>query len=328
MNKLNSFFLTLKPGDSVLFKRGDTFYGTITVNASGTSSSPIVLGAYGTGNKPVITELVTLSGWTSLGGGIYESSAISNAGAAVNMVTVDGNIQQIGRYPNADAANSGYLTYQSHSGQTSITSNQISGVPNFTGGEVVIRVKRYLMDRCVITGQTSTTISYTAASSAAPTDGCGFFFQNHINTLDKFGEWYYNPKTKKIDMYFGSNNPSSHTVQCSTLDKCITGQGKKYIIFDNLMLNGANTNAFDYLSGSNINITNCDILYAGKGGIYIHSASFVKIDNTTVKSCNNDGIFLQNFSTGIIHNSVTNCVINNIGTLAGMGEVAVTAMRG
>ena len=110
IGKLNSFFANLKPGDLVLFKRGDTFFGTITISASGTASAPIVLGAYGTGNKPVINELVTLSGWTSLGGGIYESAAISNAGSEVNMVLLNGEIQQIGRYPNANAANGGYLT--------------------------------------------------------------------------------------------------------------------------------------------------------------------------------------------------------------------------
>ena len=50
LNKLNSFFSSLKPGDSVLFKRGDIFYGSIAITKSGTSSLPIVLSAYGTGN--------------------------------------------------------------------------------------------------------------------------------------------------------------------------------------------------------------------------------------------------------------------------------------
>src|SRR6185312_13985949 len=100
------------------------FYGNIIITKSGTSSLPIVLSAYGTGNKPIITALMTLSGWTYLGRGIYESSIISNAGTSVNMVILNGNVQQMGRYPNADDPNGGYLTYQSHNGQTSITSNQ------------------------------------------------------------------------------------------------------------------------------------------------------------------------------------------------------------
>src|SRR5690349_8558108 len=61
LNKLNSFFSNLKPGDSVLFKKGDVFYGSITISASGTSSLPIVLGAYGAGAKPIISGFTTIS---------------------------------------------------------------------------------------------------------------------------------------------------------------------------------------------------------------------------------------------------------------------------
>src|SRR5687768_1549664 len=63
LSKLNTFFSSLQPGDSVLLKRGETFYGSIMVNKSGIASAPVVVGDYGTGNKPVITSLVTLSGW-------------------------------------------------------------------------------------------------------------------------------------------------------------------------------------------------------------------------------------------------------------------------
>ena len=263
-----------------------------------------------------------------MGGGIYESSMISNAGTSVNMVTIDGHVQNMGRYPNADDPNRGYFTLQSHVNQTSITSNQISGIPNFVGGEVVIRPIRHVLDRCKITGQTSTTVSYTKVSSFVPGNGYGFFFQNHINTLDQFGEWYFNPQTKKLDVYFGSNGPSAYTVQCSTFDVCITGQSRVYINFDNLMLTGSNKDAFYFLGGSNFNITNCDILYAGFTGIYTQNASFVKIDNTTVLWSNSDGIFLQAPNGSTPSNSVTNCVVRNTGTFAGMGESGSSSYQG
>ncbi|HEY5124074.1 MAG TPA: hypothetical protein VIK14_10090, partial [Ignavibacteria bacterium] len=46
--KVNSAFSTMKPGDRILFNRGDTFYGTITVTKSGSTGNPITIGAYGT----------------------------------------------------------------------------------------------------------------------------------------------------------------------------------------------------------------------------------------------------------------------------------------
>jgi parallel beta-helix repeat protein len=46
---------TFSPGDSVLFKRGETWTGImLTVSSSGTVSTPITFGAYGSGANPII----------------------------------------------------------------------------------------------------------------------------------------------------------------------------------------------------------------------------------------------------------------------------------
>jgi hypothetical protein len=60
---------TFSPGDTVLLKRGGTFNGTITPNAStaGTAGSPITFSAYGTGADPVINS--TAYGIVNLGNG-------------------------------------------------------------------------------------------------------------------------------------------------------------------------------------------------------------------------------------------------------------------
>src|SRR5215204_3824945 len=73
--RLNAIFNTLQPGDSVLFRRGDVFYGSINPSASGSSGSPIVLGAYGAGEKPVITGFTSFTGWYSKGGNTWEIDA-------------------------------------------------------------------------------------------------------------------------------------------------------------------------------------------------------------------------------------------------------------
>ena len=47
--------LQLNPGDQVLLQRGATFSGKLAVWKSGTAGSPITIGAYGSGTKPVVT---------------------------------------------------------------------------------------------------------------------------------------------------------------------------------------------------------------------------------------------------------------------------------
>jgi hypothetical protein len=43
-----------EPGDRILLRRGDTFSGKLYVAGTGTSQQPIVIGAYGSGNRPII----------------------------------------------------------------------------------------------------------------------------------------------------------------------------------------------------------------------------------------------------------------------------------
>jgi hypothetical protein len=53
---------TFSPGDSILFNRGDAWYGTaLTVPSSGSSGSPITFGAYGTGANPILKGSTNLS---------------------------------------------------------------------------------------------------------------------------------------------------------------------------------------------------------------------------------------------------------------------------
>src|SRR3954453_10810774 len=61
ISKLNSIFSTLVAGDIIYFKRGDIFFGSIVATRSGSSGKPITFDAYGSGNKPVITGLISFS---------------------------------------------------------------------------------------------------------------------------------------------------------------------------------------------------------------------------------------------------------------------------
>jgi len=46
--------LRLKAGDCILFHRGTSFWGQLKLKGDGTSSNPIIISAYGKGNKPII----------------------------------------------------------------------------------------------------------------------------------------------------------------------------------------------------------------------------------------------------------------------------------
>ena len=58
-------FSALAAGDSVLFRKGQTWREQLTVPASGSSGSPITFGSYGSGSLPVINGADLATSWTS-----------------------------------------------------------------------------------------------------------------------------------------------------------------------------------------------------------------------------------------------------------------------
>ncbi|MDD2305504.1 MAG: T9SS type A sorting domain-containing protein [Prolixibacteraceae bacterium] len=311
LDKVNS--ITPKPGDQILFKSGDEWTGTIKINASGTEGSPIIIGSYGTGNNPIITGFTTInSGWKNEGGGIY-SKYISTE-SSPQMVTIDGVQYAMGRWPNTT-----WRTITGVSGGTQISDSGLTGTPNWTGAEVVIRKRREIIDRNTITSHNTTQLNFSALSYSAQ-NGWGYFIQNSLSTLDTFGEWYYNPKTSTFYMYFGAIDPATKTVKVSSIDKLIYSNGSKYVTINGLSLSGSNVGSIyrtssDYIA-SNFIIQNCDISFSGTDGAYFQRATFVKVTNTTLTNTNNNAIFFESdYGTS---NNVNNCTITNTGTIPGL----------
>ena len=310
LNKVN-LFKSFVPGDNILFNRGDTFYGSITISNSGTSGNPITFGAYGSGANPIITGFTNVTSWTNLGGNIWESTNEVSTLSYTNMVVINGANTPMGRYPNA-----GYLTYQSHSGFTSITSSSLTGTPNWTGAGIVIKRNRYTIRIDTVTSQSGSTITYVDNSSntTSMNDGFGFFFQNDVRTLDTANEWYYNPSTKKIDIY-STSSPAN--VQIATVQNLFSVSGNRsYITVNNLSFVGANSTAVNVnFSGTGIIIQNCNISYSGLHGIYVNYSTYSIIQNNTINYSNADGIRLGG---GATNPSILSNTIKSSGIFPGM----------
>ena len=327
ISKVNSFFTSIVAGDSILFRRGDTFYGAIVVGKSGSSGKPIVISAYGTGNKPIITGFVTPSSWTNVSTGVYQAY-IPGAKSTLNTVTLNNTAQALGRYPNADAANGGYLNYESSSGSTSITDNQLTTSTNWVGAEVVIRKKLWVLDRGKITAHSGGTLTFsnTNGSTYTATNGYGYFMQNDPRTLDRLGEWYYKTSTQYLQMYFGTATPSSYAVKVSCIDTLLIMVSKSYININNISFEGANGNAIYGSSGSYVNIQTCDFNNNGVGAINAQSISNLLIENCTINNSLSNAIVASSPSGSNI--TISGCIVKRTGALPGMGQSNGNSYKG
>lgn len=312
LGKLNSISSSLKAGDAILFNRGEVFEGALTIARSGNSGSPLIYSSYGNGTKPVISGSANLSGWTSLGNNIWEANCPSNN--TVNMVMFNGVVQGMGRYPNVNAANKGYLTLDSYYGNQQISDNQLSGSPNWTGAEVVIRKNNWVLDRGLITSHSGNSIRYNSPTAHEPTNGYGYFLQNSPLTLDQNGEWYFNPSSRKLRVY-STTNPNSINIKASVVNDLAFVDNKNNITFDNISFQGGDENAVKIQNSQNIRIQNCDVNFSGIQGISGVSSSNVIVENTSFDNTNNDAIEFYNTSNSTLKNNN----IRNTGLIGGMG---------
>ncbi|MBW8327392.1 MAG: fibronectin type III domain-containing protein, partial [Prolixibacteraceae bacterium] len=296
--KVNS--VSFLPGDIVLFKMGDTFSGQLLPK-----TGAIAYGSYGTGAKPIISGFQTLSGWTNRGGGIY--SASTTASNTLNLVTLDGTIQRKGRYPNND-----FLRFESHSGLTTISDNQLTESPNWTGSEVVIKTSRYSLENKIVLTHTGGTLTFASVGHELQ-DGYGYFFQNSLQTLDSYGEWFVSNGT--FYMYFGSVDPNSKIIRVSIVDDLIKIQNKTDVTLNGLSLNGANSSlVYSNINCTNLKIVDCELKYSGNYGINSTPAGLV-VDGCSISEVTNFGIY--SYSANAL---IKNNIIQNIGIWEGMGQ--------
>lgn len=315
IGKLNAYFSNLHPGDRVLFRRGDVFYGSIKVNKSGTAGSPITIGAYGSGTKPVISGFTTINSWNNLGGNIWESRDAVSSLPYSNMVVADGENQPMGRWPNT-----GYLTYDSHSGNTSITSKQLSSSPvNWEGAEIAVFITTYAIGRNKILSHSGNTINFVAnpRDGNIQKDNQGFFIQNDIRTLDIKNEWFYNPSNKKLSIYT-TGTPSN--VKISTIENLVILENNNSIVFDDLEFEGANSYGFYMGNAKNIEIKNCSVNFSGIDGLYgfySGKSSGIKIKNCDIINTNSTAI---NLSKDFEMAHISSNRILNSGNVPGMSS--------
>ncbi len=320
LTKLNSMMSTLKAGDKVLLKRGDTFVGPITVTASGTLNNPIVFSSFGTGSKPVIDNRLVLTSWVNVGANLWEVSNSSFNGRPTALM-MDNVLKPLGRYPNSSDLNSGYLTVDSHPTDSlnEFTDPFLVNLPDWTGAEIVIRTNRWMLDKSVVNSQSAGRITFTPKVTNL-INNYGYFFQNHPAALDKEGEWCYIATGNKVRL-FSTVNPNTRIVSVANIDIAINITSKSYIAIDGLKIVGAKLCAIKLYGATYGSVRNCDFVNSGTNDILI-GKMYSNTYADSISVCNNT--FSLSQSTSIIANGTrmtfSGNTFNDIALVAGMGE--------
>lgn len=303
------------PGDSIFFERGGTWNERLNFPSSGSISSYIVLSAYGSGNKPVLTGLKTLAGMTNAGN--VWSAVTSPIVTDINLVMVNGAIKQKARLPNT-----GYSTASSIANKYQLNTS-LTGTPNYTGAEAVVRSSHWVIDVVKISSQSGGVLNFQDSLTYASFSGGanGYFLQNDTRFLDTEGEWVFDSATSTIFVY----SASSPLCQYAALDTVVSIVGKSYIKLLNLIIEGGNIATLQITESNNIITENCTIRNSGQIGISAQKSAYLTIQSDTLLNNLSNAIYLRGahpyaFMTDTCeYATISDNYIKNTGTIAGMG---------
>ena len=297
---------SVQPGDQILFARGGTFRGDLTVPNSGTSSAPITVGAYGTGADPIISGSVLVTGWTVHSGSIYKATVSS----AVKNVFVGGSRQTLARYPNTGWMNS------DQGSTTTLYDNALTQASGYwNGATLVVRSSNWSYDSRSVTSFNAGTLTCPAMNFNLGSLNWGYYLCNKLSQLDQAGEWFYEAASGQLYLWApGGVNPNTLSVEAAVKDRGITAAyNKQYITVAGLAFQHQNV-AGVYVDGANrVTISGCTFkdLYHG-------------IRATTGNSTISGNTFLRTTATAIFvygsTNEVTGNTLTDIALLPGLGE--------
>lgn len=295
--KVNGF--TFASGDSILLKCGDTWTERLL------PKSNVHFASYSTGERPIITGF-TAASFGAASVNIYTQSVTLSNNIAV--VKVNGNLAGKARYPN-----SGYLTFSSYSGD-SIINTSLTGTPDYTGKEIVIRTTPWGVNIATVQTQSTGQIKVTPKLFTTPSYSTnGYFFQNDETFLDSATEWSYNAGTFKV---YATSSPTVYYANIDTLVYC---SNKTNISFNNINFSGANTTLFNLDTCTYISITNCN-LSESSSAITGYKTTHTTLTNDTVRNMLQYGVALSGtaaLTNPSSYTTVSNTYFRNIGNIIG-----------
>jgi hypothetical protein len=301
-------------GDFIFFKRGDIFKGQIILTRSGSSAAKITFSAYGTGDSPIIDGNLDIISWTRYNGNIWVADC-PQLGSVVTNFLINGKSQQIGRYPNSDAKNKGYLTITSHAGKTQLTCSSLTSSPDWTGAEAVVRCERWILNRLPIQSHQGNVLNFSKPADYEIRDNFGFFVQNHLNTLDQPGEWYFDSSNKKMYLYW-LNDPNSLKTEASAYSSTFIANNQKYFRIENIEFKGSILTNINIMSSSWIEMNNITISESGTDAAYFGNSSNIDFIKNKIINTNNNAIHFETSKNIILSNNE----IYNTALRAGMGR--------
>ncbi len=301
---------SMQPGDQILFERGGTYHGMLSLNASGTAAQPMVFAAYGTGENPVISAGAPVTNWIQHQGNIWRATFEGNP----KYLIVNGAPMTLARHPN-----SGWLR-NANGSTTHITNPAHITQPNghWNGATVVVRTTNWSYEKALVSNHANGTLNFSPILVNLLDHDWGFFIQNKLSALDMAGEWFHDAATNQLYFWAPNNaNPNTLDVQACTVNHGFApGWQRQHIRIENITFQGQTAAGISTEVAHHVVVTGCTFRHMYKA----------------ISSSGSNNQYIGNvmhniFGTGISvygepNTVVANNIMTDIAVNPGMGEDA------
>lgn len=326
LEKLNS--VKMADNSTVLFKRGDTFRGEVSLIKA---PKGITFSAYGTGDNPILAGSLEVKNWvptthSALSTTIYEAdvSALPLTEDGIYHLFVNDELMVIARYPNVKSpAERNWLNIDSSAGKNTLVDSALVAYGKqdgyWTGATLRVRSNSWYYNARQITGYSATEGKITfkntggADSDLTLLADWGYFLDGKLEELDNPGEWFYDSVAKKVYLYPpAGTDPNKSLVEVSTYDIGLSVfQGESNAVVENLAFKHFITKCLSLHTSDNITVRNNFFNYCN-AGISTYVANDFLLSNNTITNSLTMGIGLTGKSGTSVGNSVLekNKIIN------------------
>jgi hypothetical protein len=313
------------PGDSILFKRGEIFYGTLTFSESGTLGNPIVIGAWGSGADPIISggiDIDVTNHWNQRNGNVYRIYCTSD----IKGVFINDKQYMQARYPNA--GNFVYITTGDATSPYTLFSVAALSFADGTlnGTRARFRSTNWTYENKLVSTQVGDDITLATGATYANKINYGVYFDSLYSFLDTVGEYFYNSTTDSLYIYFESVADTNDVEVIVSSDGINTAWNASYFTVDNIHFTLYDRDAIQ-LEGTahGITVKNCIFDKIIKNGIKTDNylGNDLTIYNNTFNNINGNGMYLCANRGTITYNTLT-----NIGIVPGYGISGDNANNG
>lgn len=338
----------IRPGDRILFRRGDVFFGSIcSSSVKGSPGTPVVYGAYGelSKQKPVISGYANIIAWKD-----SDMNGINVCEADVSHITentaergedggfdldemisgkyqvypqylfLNGSAQRLARHPNEGFF---FIDEDSETESRTIQDSELADIPNISewkGGEAVVRTNSRTYTNFEIESADPSSLTVAGSENVIAGDGAalnnGYFLQGKRAGLDAEGEWLFDEAAQVL--FFVppegvSCGDSDHGATVSVFENGI--QADDYITIENLQFEGYSKTAIEVAPGTEYSVIDNCVVHNSYRGVSGSDISHSILSNNTFRNIFDSGIC---FRGNIWELRITGNRLENIGLYPGI----------